>query len=291
MQQTKQTRRAGAGGAAARHSAVARQAGAAVRPSAGVLRPGGAMSDGSATSAAVLSQDGAGKAAGSGRKAGLPTGGASSSPTIPGLPPSGFATILVDPPWPLQSGEKHYRTMSLARIKALPVGALAARDAHLWLWTTNALLPKAYEVAEAWGFTVRSPLTWVKFRLGLGGRYQLRNATEQLLFCTRGRAPLGSRSQPTWFNAPVQEHSRKPAEQFAIIERVSPGPYLELFARRRPESNQPWAVWGDQVASDIRIPGFAVPRYSECVEKAEAMPQTDDAAGDGCGGNGKEVLR
>ena len=87
--------------------------------------------------------------------------GAGSSPTISGLPPGGFATILVDPPWPLQSGEKHYRTMSLARITALPVGALAARDAHLWLWTTNALLPKAYEVAEAWGFTVRSPLTWV----------------------------------------------------------------------------------------------------------------------------------
>ena len=95
--------------------------------------------------------------------------GTGSSPTIPGLPPGGFATILVDPPWPLQSGEKHYRTMSLARIKALPVGRLAARDAHLWLWTTNALLPTAYEVAEAWGFTVRSPLTWVKFRLGLGG--------------------------------------------------------------------------------------------------------------------------
>jgi len=203
---------------------------------------------------------------------------------------------LVDPPWPLQSGEKHYRTMSLARITALPVGALAARDAHLWLWTTNALLPKAYEVAEAWGFTVRSPLTWVKFRLGLGGRYQLRNATEQLLFCTRGRAPLGSRSQPTWFNAPVTEHSRKPAEQFAIIERVSPGPYLELFARRRPESNQPWAVWGDQVASDIRIPGFAVPRYSERAHEAEAMPlraQADDAAGDsdGRGGHDEEALR
>ncbi|MGO4044547.1 MT-A70 family methyltransferase [Actinomyces johnsonii] len=198
------------------------------------------------------------------------SGGASSSPTIPGLPPSGFATILVDPPWPLQGGEKHYRTMSLAQIMTLPVGSLAARDAHLWLWTTNALLPKAYEVAEAWGFTVRSPLTWVKFRLGLGGRYQLRNATEQLLFCTRGKAPLGSRSQPTWFNAPVTEHSRKPAEQFAIIERVSPGPYLELFARRRPESNQPWAVWGDQVASDIRIPGFAVPRYSEWAQKADA---------------------
>ena len=239
MQQTKHTRRACAGGAAARHGAAARQAGAATK-----------------------------------RNASVTALGAGSSPAILGLPPGGFATILVDPPWPLQSGEKHYRTMSLARITALPVGSLAARDAHLWLWTTNALLPKAYEVAEAWGFTVRSPLTWVKFRLGLGGRYQLRNATEQLLFCTRGKAPLGSRSQPTWFNAPVQEHSRKPAEQFAIIERVSPGPYLELFARRRPESNQPWAVWGDQVASDIRIPDFAVPRYSERVQEAEAETTT-----------------
>ena len=306
MQQTKQTRRACAGGVAAR------QAGAAVRPDTSVPRPGGAVSDGpdstgrsnsggAATSAAVLSQDSAGNAAGSGRKAGVPTGGTGE---IPGLPPGGFATILVDPPWPLQSGEKHYRTMSLARIEALPVGALAARDAHLWLWTTNALLPTAYEVAEAWGFTVRSPLTWVKFRLGLGGRYQLRNATEQLLFCTRGKAPLGSRSQPTWFNAPVTEHSRKPAEQFAIIERVSPGPYLELFARRRPESNQPWAVWGDQVASDIRIPGFAVPRYSERAHEAEKTPERTepvqtavagasrrDDRDDSAVGNGKEVTR
>jgi len=260
MQQTKQAARRCAGGAEARHGAAAKQTGS------------------------LASQNSGETATGTG-----------SSPAIPGLPPGGFATILVDPPWPLQSGEKHYRTMSLARIKALPVGSLAARDAHLWLWTTNALLPRAYEVAEAWGFTVRSPLTWVKFRLGLGGRYQLRNATEQLLFCTRGRAPLGSRSQPTWFNAPVQEHSRKPAEQFAIIERVSPGPYLELFARRRPESNQPWAVWGDQVDSDIRIPGFAVPRYSERAHEAEAMPlraQADDAAAsDGRGGNGEEVER
>ena len=323
QQQTKQAAQRCAGGVEARRGDVARQAGAAVKQDAGVLRPGGAVSDGpgsagrsdsggGGTSAVVLSQDSAGKAAGSGRKAGVPTGDAGSSPTIPGLPPGGFGTILVDPPWPLQGGEKHYRTMSLARITALPVGALAARDAHLWLWTTNALLPKAYEVAEAWGFTVRSPLTWVKFRLGLGGRYQLRNATEQLLFCTRGRAPLGSRSQPTWFNAPVTEHSRKPAEQFAIIERVSPGPYLELFARRRPESNQPWAVWGDQVDSDIRIPGFAVPRYSErahSVEAAGASPaaMTNQAGSEhpaamrrgGAGddrdetadGNGKEVER
>ena len=180
MQQTKQTRQACAGGEAPRHGDVAKQAGAVVRPGAGALRPGGAMSDGpgsagrrdsggAATSAAVLNQDSPGKAAGSGGKANAPTEGTGSSPAIPGLPPGGFATILVDPPWPAQGGEKHYRTMSLARITALPVGALAARDAHLWLWTTNALLRTAYEVAEAWGFTVRSPLTWVKFRLGLGG--------------------------------------------------------------------------------------------------------------------------
>ena len=284
MRQTKQTRRVCTGGVAAR------QAGAATKQNASVTAPGA----GSLTEERRTDRLRAGDMT-------IRRTGASASRSdsggvgeIPGLPPGGFATILVDPPWPLQGGEKHYRTMSLARIKALPVGALAARDAHLWLWTTNALLPKAYEVAEAWGFTVRSPLTWVKFRLGLGGRYQLRNATEQLLFCTRGRAPLGSRSQPTWFNAPVTEHSRKPAEQFAIIERVSPGPYLELFARRRPESNQPWAVWGDQVASDIRIPGFAVPRYSERAREADTMPlrtQADDAAsgGDGSGGNGEEV--
>ena len=124
MQQTKQTRRACAGGAAARHGAAARQVGAAVRPAAGVPRPSDVVSAGTATSTAVLSQDSAGKAAGCGRKAGVPTEGTGSSPTIPGLPPGGFATILVDPPWPLQSGEKHYRTMSLARIKALPVGSL-----------------------------------------------------------------------------------------------------------------------------------------------------------------------
>ena len=263
MQQMKQTSRRCAGGAAAR------QAGAAMKQNASVTAPGaGSLTEERGTDRPragdmTIRSTGASASRSSSE-------GAGSSPAIPGLPPGGFATILVDPPWPLQSGEKHYRTMSLARIKALPVGRLAARDAHLWLWTTNALLPTAYEVAEAWGFTVRSPLTWVKFRLGLGGRYQLRNATEQLLFCTRGRAPLGSRSQPTWFNAPVTEHSRKPAEQFAIIERVSPGPYLELFARRWPESNQPWAVWGDQVDSDIRIPGFAVPRYSERAREADA---------------------
>lgn len=176
-----------------------------------------------------------------------------------------YRTILADPPWDIeQKGKRgageHYNLMSLERIKGMPVSELAADDAHLWLWVTNATLRHGYDVAEAWGFTVRSPLTWVKFRLGLGN--YLRNSTEHLLFATRGKAPVQFRSQPTWIQAPVQDHSHKPEEQYALIERISPGPYLELFARRRPPhapGRPPWHVWGNQIDSDIRIPGYPVP--------------------------------
>jgi len=173
-----------------------------------------------------------------------------------------FRTILADPPWDIQQkgalgAERHYDLMTLERIKAMPVADLAEDDAHLWLWVTNATLRHGYDVAEAWGFTVRSPLTWIKFRLGLGN--YLRNATEHLLFATRGKAPVNFRSQPTWINAPVQDHSHKPEEQYALIERISGGPYLELFARRRPSSTADWSVWGDEIDSDITVPGFPVP--------------------------------
>lgn len=176
--------------------------------------------------------------------------------------PARFRTILADPPWDIQQmgsrgASQHYRLMSLDRIKALPVGELATDSAHLWLWVTNATLRMGYDVAEAWGFEVRAPLTWIKLKLGLG--MYLRNATEHILFATRGKAPVKFRSQPTWINAPVQDHSHKPEEQFAIIERLSDGPYLELFARRRPPSTADWSVWGNEIASDISIPGFPVP--------------------------------
>jgi N6-adenosine-specific RNA methylase IME4 len=176
--------------------------------------------------------------------------------------PRRFRTILADPPWDIQQvgtrgAERHYDLMGLDRIKAMPVASLAEDDAHLWLWVTNATLRHGYDVAEAWGFTVRSPLTWIKFRLGLGN--YLRNATEHLLFATRGRAPVNFRSQPTWVNAPVQDHSHKPEEQYALIERISHGPYLELFARRRPSSSSDWSAWGNEVGSDICIPGYPVP--------------------------------
>ncbi|TMQ91750.1 methyltransferase [Actinomadura soli] len=169
---------------------------------------------------------------------------------------------MADCPWDIhqkgaRGAARHYPLLTLERIKALPVAELAEDDAHLWLWTTNSALRDAFDVAEAWGFIVRSPLTWVKFSLGLG--HYLRNSTEHLLFATRGRAPVRFRSQPTWINAPVQEHSHKPEEQYAVIERISHPPYLELFARRRPPSDKPWFVWGNEVDADIVIPGYPVP--------------------------------
>ena len=185
-------------------------------------------------------------------------------PTARPTTPRKFHAILADCPWDvLQRGnrgaEKHYDLMTLERIKGMgkALAPFIADNAHLWLWVTNGTLRQGYEVAEAWGFQVRSPLTWVKWRLGLG--VYLRNSTEHLLFATRGKAPVQFKAQPTWFTGPQQAHSHKPEEQFAIIERVSPGPYLELFARRRPPSNADWSVWGNEIDSDIQLDGYPVP--------------------------------
>jgi N6-adenosine-specific RNA methylase IME4 len=164
-----------------------------------------------------------------------------------------YRTILADPPWEInQRGSKgadqHYALMSIAAIRALLVASVTAPNAHLWLWVTNSTIHAGHTVMEAWGFSYRSCLTWIKPRLGLG--QYLRNQTEHLLLGVRGRAPIQFRAQGSWFYAPVQEHSHKPEEQYAIIERCSSGPYLELFARRtRPG----WDVWGNEVDSDVSL--------------------------------------
>ncbi len=167
-----------------------------------------------------------------------------------------YSTILADPPWglPNQRGgnglgaDAHYSLMSLEAICALPVQNLVADNAHLWLWATTSDWHVQLRVMEAWGFSYRSALTWVKPRLGLG-RY-LRSATEHLLFGIRGKAPIAFRSQPTWLFAPTQGHSHKPEEAYAVIERCSPGPRLELFARRKRLG---WDVWGNEVDSDVTL--------------------------------------
>ena len=171
-----------------------------------------------------------------------------------------YKTILADPPWDIEQkgargASRHYDLMTLDEIKKMPIADLAEDEAHLWLWTTNAVMEEAYAVMRAWGFTPRSPFCWVKPRMGLG--VYLRNSSEHLLLGTRGKAPVHFHSQPTWGFAPVQDHSHKPEEFYAMIERVSgPGPRLELFARR-PQPG--WDSWGNQIASDIAIPGYAVP--------------------------------
>ena len=183
--------------------------------------------------------------------------------------PKKYTTLLADPPWDInQKGNygaiKHYDLMTLEDIKNMPVADLAEENAHLWLWVPNGLIPQGLEVMKAWGFTYRSPFYWIKGRLGLGKF--IRNASETILFGTRGRCPVLSHSQGNWLFAPVQDHSHKPEEMYDIIERLSPGDYLELFARRPRHG---WDAWGNEIASDIVIPGYPVPVYSDKVTKKE----------------------
>jgi N6-adenosine-specific RNA methylase IME4 len=169
--------------------------------------------------------------------------------------PRRFATLLADPPWNIlqvggcRRGAVHrYPLMSVEAVAALPVRHLTADNAHLWLWVTNASLFAGKTVMEHWGFTYRSILTWVKPHYGMG--QYLRTQTEHLLLGTRGRAPIQFRGQSSWFYAPLQGYSHKPEEQYAVIERCSPGPYLELFARRRRPG---WHVWGNEVHCDVAL--------------------------------------
>ncbi len=182
-----------------------------------------------------------------------------------------YKTILADPPWDInqhgkncnRSAESHYKLMPLDRIKAMPVADLCEENAHLYLWCPNGLIPQALEVIKAWGFTYRCSLVWWKPGLGLGN--YIRTVHETCLFATRGKAPVKFHGQPSLFYAARREHSHKPEEQFAIIERLSDGPYLELFARRRQPG---WDAWGDEVpgGGDTVVPGYPIPKYSQKVK-------------------------
>ena len=177
-----------------------------------------------------------------------------------------FNTVLADPPWDVaQKGKlgasRHYNLMTIDQIKKMPVADLVEDNAQLWLWTYPAVLEQSFEVVRAWGFEPKSLFTWVKPRLGLGN--YLRNATEQVIFATRGKAPIKFKGQINWGMFPVQDHSHKPEELYNIIERCSEGDYLELFARRPVPSDKNWSVWGNEIKSDVIIPNYPVPDYAE----------------------------
>ena len=186
-----------------------------------------------------------------------------------------FGAILADPPWQFQNktgkvAPEHrrltrYSTLTLADIKqlpvadikALPVAAVSADVAHLYLWCPNALLPEGLEVMRAWGFRYKSNLVWHKVRKdggsdGRGVGFYFRNVTELLLFGVRGknaRTLAPGRRQVNFLATRKREHSRKPDEQYELIEACSPGPYLELFARG---TRKGWTTWGDQAGEDYR---------------------------------------
>jgi N6-adenosine-specific RNA methylase IME4 len=181
----------------------------------------------------------------------------------PPLPAGRYRTIVADPPWYLpptgpRSGDGWldaegyhsvlpYPTMTLEEIKALPVRDLAADDAHLYLWTINRYLEHAYSVARAWDFEPSTVITWAKKPrgLGLGGPWVL--TTEHILFCRRGTLKATGRHDSTWYQWPRGRHSAKPEAFLDLVEHVSPGPYVELFARRQRPG---WTCWGNEAPAE-----------------------------------------
>lgn len=178
-----------------------------------------------------------------------------------------FATVLADPPWqfvnrtgkmaPEHKRLNRYETLTTDAICALPVARILADKAHLYLWVPNALLPDGLRVMAAWGFDYKTNIVWEKIRKdggpdGRGVGFYFRNVTELLLFGIRGRAnrtlPAGRR-QVNFIAARKREHSRKPDEQYTLIEACSPGPYLELFARGNRKN---WTSWGNQAIESYR---------------------------------------
>jgi len=191
-----------------------------------------------------------------------------------------YRTIVVDPPWPGVSfpalhslgttgWKRHgdegsernpppFTPMSLPEIAALPVANLAEGDAHLYLWTLNRYLESAYDMARGWGFRPVQLLTWCKSPMGvIGGAFI--QSSEYVLFCRRGRLRHHSRGRSTWFQWPrtrhytesgYTQHSTKPEAFLDMVETVSPGPYLELFARR---NRLGWDTWGNEALEHVEL--------------------------------------
>ena len=181
-----------------------------------------------------------------------------------------YRTIVADPPWPLRwsggAGGAHrnatplaYPLMTLEDIRALPVADLAEDNAHLYLWVTPEMNRKGEGVntAEAWGFDVVDEIVWEKPNIGMG--IFPRHVHEPLLVCRRGTlpfdAPRNIRSVQRWSqrhagNGGGKVHSAKPDASYDLIESVSPGPYLEMFARRQRLG---WDTWGNEALCHVEM--------------------------------------
>jgi len=157
------------------------------------------------------------------------------------LPTGPFQVIVADPPWQYETGNSlPYPTMLIEDIKAMPVREIADENSILWLWTTNAHLPVAFDVVEAWGFEYKTLLTWVKDRMGTGE--WLRGQTEHCLLGARGKPVFLHENHSTVLEAARREHSRKPEEFYALVEATCPGGKVELFCRQHRNG---WHVYGN----------------------------------------------
>lgn len=185
-----------------------------------------------------------------------------------------YRTIVADPPWVKQDTGAHthsdrggwdtgtksmtgipsvtpYPQMTLDQIKALPIADLAEPDSHLYVWTFGPYIPETYRLIQAWGFTPSALLTGCKAPMGLGFGGAFVPTTEHVLFARSGRDIRQSRWDSTWFEFKRGAHSAKPEAFLDIVEQVSPGPYLELFARRNRIG---WDTWGNEALGHVEIP-------------------------------------
>jgi len=174
-----------------------------------------------------------------------------------------YSVILADPPWKFKtfskkglgkSPERHYPTMTIERLEALPVGDWAAKDCALFLWCTWPMLlhptQPVFRVLKAWGFTPSGlAWEWIKFnpvtgKYSFGGGYGTRKNLEPCILARKGAPHILNRSQRDFIIAPRREHSRKPDEQYPRIEVMYKGPRIELFARQRRKG---WDAFGNQI--------------------------------------------
>jgi len=185
-----------------------------------------------------------------------------------------YHTIVADPPWPYDharampvktsilnnayggnvSSVERYGSMSIDEIKHFPVKKLAADQAHLYIWTTNSFMVEAHEIAIAWGFIPKTILTWVKIKHGkllpsMKAGYYFRGATEHVVFAVRGVMKLQNKIEfSTAFFHERLPHSTKPEAFLDMVEKCSPPPYLELFARRIKSG---WYQYGNEIIPSL----------------------------------------
>jgi len=164
-----------------------------------------------------------------------------------------FTTVVIDPPWDwsdegdvnqLGRAKPNYNTLSFEEIKKLPINELTKENSHIYLWITNRSLPKGFELLKEWGFRYITCLTWCKPSIGMGNYY--RGSSEQILFGVKGSLGLKRKDVGTWFLAkrPSKKHSSKPDEFYNMVEKCSPGLYLDYFGRKERNG---WIVYGNKI--------------------------------------------